>query len=106
MIKIVFIVVTLLYGSLNILASIISIIKSKTSLTLSLTMLIGGLLINFSSVPYFKKYPIILLIIGLIIIHIVAIENGFKIHGKLNLNHHLIRLIISISIVILCVLSK
>jgi hypothetical protein len=40
-----------------------------------------------------------ILVIGLLGIHVLAINNGYKLFGKLNPSHHLVRLIISVVLV-------
>jgi len=46
-----------------------------------------------------------LLVIGLLGIHTLAINNGLKMFGKINLSHHLARLVISIALITLTYLG-
>jgi len=91
------------YGGLNILAGIIQMKQNDINLWASLTMIIGGTIIISSIIfSYLLMYHISsLLILGLVLIHITAISNGFRIHGKINPKHHIIRLGISILIIAL-----
>lgn len=41
------------------------------------------------------SFALWILVIGLLGIHALAINNGFKLFGKLNPSHHLVRLLIS-----------
>lgn len=66
-------------------------------------MVIAGLLIIV--IPFAvignEILVIILLILSLIAVHVSAISNGLKMHGKINVPHHLVRLLISILIIVL-----
>lgn len=73
----------------------------------NIIMIIGALLTLFSVIavwiPYFLY--IVGLVAGLILIHIASILNGKKLHGKINLSHHITKLILSIVIIALFVFS-
>lgn len=73
----------------------------QESIIRSLCGIIGSVLITVSSIGVIRSsyFFVSLLVVGLLLIHIFAILNGYLIHGKLNYRHHLIRLIISIVIV-------
>jgi len=52
-----------------------------------------------------ENYTIAILITGLILIHVAAVNNGFKMYGKINVKHHMVRLIISILIIALFIIK-
>lgn len=100
----------ILYGGLTTLAGAIAVIqfkKRQVTLWASILMLLGGILTLFSvvynSAP--PNYTLYTLIAGLFLIHIAAINNGLKIHGRINPKHHLIRFFITMILIILKVVS-
>ncbi|WOO37136.1 hypothetical protein R2R35_01175 [Anaerocolumna sp. AGMB13020] len=104
LIKILYIIFVTVYSLLLILAAIkgpgnksIDLKKEK------LPMITGGILTLLSSLAMLKLFLpyVILLSIGLILIHISSILNGYKLHGKLNLSHHTVKLVISALIIFL-----
>ncbi|WP_026883302.1 hypothetical protein [Clostridium akagii] len=97
-------IISIIYGVSSILAGALGTInhkKSRINIWSVVLMIIGGLIVI--TAPITKSIYLVLL--GLAGIHVSAISNGKKMHGKLNIGHHLIRLIISIVIVTLCVLG-
>ncbi len=95
------------YGTLTAIGGITQLSQKKIHLWASILMIIGGLLtaasIIFNSIlSYCTTY---LLIIGLIIIHIVSINNGLKMYGKINVKHHIVRLFISLLIITLFIVQ-
>lgn len=100
-------IIAALYGGLTIFAGITQLKGSNIGLSSSLIMIIGGVLIILSSFPsmILGSYTIILLILGLIMIHISAINNGLKMYGKINIKHHIVRLALSILIVAIFLLK-
>lgn len=106
----VYLIISCIYGLLSIVAGI-SQLKNKDSnmkLNCILGVIPGGLLIIVSNLNMFiaTRYLFYILIIGLVILHISAIINGLLIHGKLNLKHHVIRLIVSLLMLVLFMLSN
>ena len=91
------------YSIFTILAGTVQLKQKKINIWASLSMIIGGLLILVSIALNLamKTNVIYILIIGLILIHISAINNGYKMYGKINPKHHMVRLCISIVIIIL-----
>jgi hypothetical protein len=91
-----------IYGGLTIYEGFTGIKDKKTSLLVSIFMIIGGTLILIAVIPEaLEKYEIILLISGLIIIHIGAVINGIKLYGKITKGHHIKRLLLSLLIILL-----
>ena len=80
-----------------------SIHYAKTTLT---TFLIGSIFILTSNLGILisKVYFSFILIIGLVLIHIGAILNGIKLYGKPRWNHHIVRFILSILLVVIYIL--
>ncbi|MBK1811816.1 hypothetical protein JHL18_14440 [Clostridium sp. YIM B02505] len=105
--NIIFVVITLLYGLLSIIAGIVGLKQKKSSTLATVMMIVGGAFL-IMSVLFTKNNSIlsgITLLVGLVLNHISALLSGIKIHGKVNVGHHLIRLIISIGVVILYLLQ-
>lgn len=94
-------IIVILYGGLTIFAGIAQLKQRKINILSSFMMIIGGILIILSSFneTIFRYYTFYILILGLLLIHFSAINNGFKMYGKINKKHHLIRLLISILII-------
>lgn len=101
-------ILTILYGSLMILGGASQIKQRKIYFWSVLTMIIGGVIIIVTPFVLIdtRLVGIVLMILSLLTIHISAVSNGIKIHGKINVIHHGIRLLISISIIILYLLSN
>ena len=45
-------------------------------------------------------FAVWVLLFGLLAIHLLTLENGMKMHGKINPGHHLLRLAISLALLI------
>ncbi|GFZ31960.1 hypothetical protein CSC2_24860 [Clostridium zeae] len=101
--NIVFVVITVLYGLLSIIAGVLGLKQKKSSRLATLMMITGGAFL-IMSVMFEKNNSIlscITLLVGLVLNHISAILSGIKIHGKVKVGHHIIRLIISSVVMIL-----
>jgi hypothetical protein len=101
--NIIFVVITVFYGLLSIIAGVLGFKQKKSSRLATLMMTTGGTLL-IMAVLFTKDKSIlssITLLVGLVLNHISAILSGIKIHGKVNLGHHIIRLIISVAVIIL-----
>lgn len=105
---IVLLLLVLIYGGLTVLASVVQFKQKKINLWANLLMLFGSVLIIVSAIfeHTLQSKTIYLLVTGLISIHIAAIDNGYKMYGKINFKHHIIRLIISILIIVLYEMGK
>lgn len=101
------ILVIILYGGLTIVAGSIQLKKRKINLRSSIILIIGGFLIILSVIPFsiVSNYTLYVLITGLGIIHVSAINNGFKMYEKINPKHHLMRLMFSLLIISLFLLK-
>ena len=91
-------VLTSIYGFLNAFAGFLQI-KAKKIQTWSAWLMLGsGLLLLGSGVILVLKLPsaLLFLAIGLISIHLLAINNGFHLYGRINIGHHLFRFVVSI----------
>ena len=73
----------------------------------AVSMLISGLIIVVSARLLIAKVAIspYILIIALLTVHILAINNGLKMHGKITPSHHIVRFIISLLIASLAFLG-
>ena len=109
-IKIIYSAVVVVYGLLLIFASVKNTESTKKTLPSreNILMITGSLLTLLSFIAALKLYfpYVILLVFGLVLIHTASILNGYKIHRKLNLSHHIVKLVISAVIVLLfCVIN-
>ena len=95
------------YGGLTILGGSIQLKYKKINSWASLLMIIGGVLTLISVFlnSRLATYGIYFLTIGLILIHIATINNGFKMYGKINLKHHIVRLGISIALIVFFIIE-
>lgn len=105
-IKIVMLLLGALYGGLSLLAGAGQLKQRKLKLWSSLLMISGGGLLIAAVVMNILAFgnSLYTLILGLIFIHISAVANGISLYGRLHVTHHAVRLSISISLVILCLL--
>jgi hypothetical protein len=46
-----------------------------------------------------------ILVVGLFCVHVLAINNGLKMFGKINASHHLVRFIVSVVLIVLTYLG-
>lgn len=102
--KIIYIILVTVYSLLLIFASLKSSGDNVSNLTKEkILMIAGSVLTLLSSLAILKLYLpyVFLLSSGLILIHITSILNGFKLHGKLNLSHHIVKFVISAVIIFL-----
>ncbi|MFN8411505.1 MAG: hypothetical protein U0Z26_03870 [Anaerolineales bacterium] len=86
-----------LYGILNFVAGFSQLKEKKIQAWSAWTMIGVGLLLLISSGLLLMKLSSALLVlaIGLIIIHLLAIHNGLYLYGKINPSHHMFRLMVS-----------
>jgi len=102
---IIFTIISIIYGASSIFAGGVAIINNKKpgiNIWSGVLMFLGGILVTTA----LMTKSIFIVLIGLTSIHVSAISNGIKMYGKINIGHHLVRLIISIIIVVLCILAK
>ncbi|HEY8365408.1 MAG TPA: hypothetical protein VIK84_07515 [Haloplasmataceae bacterium] len=98
----VLLVLGIVYGGLNILAGVNQIKNKVIKLDTVIMMIMGGLFIIISSILSDTSfYFLYLLILGLVLIQIASIINGLRMYGKLHISHHLLRLIITLTMVLL-----
>lgn len=95
------------YGTLTAIGGITQLSQKKIHLWASILMIVGGLLTAASIIlnSILSSCTIYLLIPGLIIIHIVSINNGLKMYGKITIKHHIVRLFISLLIITLFIVQ-
>ena len=104
--KIIFYVVVAVYAALMLLAGTLQFKNKSVTKISPLMMVIGSLLLLLFSAKYYYnfRYTIVFLVVGLILIHLSAIVNGIQMNGKLTVKHHIIRFILSVSLVIIAIL--
>lgn len=91
------------YGSLTILAGSLQLKQRKISLLSSLLMIVcGAALIAFTTFLSSMASSLFAIIASLTVLHMAAISNGLHMFGKLNIKHHIARLMISLTLVFLC----
>ncbi|MDD3224992.1 MAG: hypothetical protein PHX70_09900 [Clostridium sp.] len=101
--RLILLLITVLYGGVTFLGAVSQLKEQKLNNWSAFSMIIGSVFIIISTIfnVIAGKNLLVLLIIGLILIHISAINNGLKMYGKIHLKHHLIRLVISVLIVMM-----
>lgn len=99
----IFTILVVVYGVLTVYAGYSQLKKEKITVTAGFIMIIGGFLIILSSYrdTVLDNYSLVILVLGLIFIHISAIKNGMHMYGKVNINHHIIRFVISVLLIVL-----
>lgn len=109
-IKIVFIVLSCAYGTLSIVAALSHFKNSRTNVRLNclLIMVPGGLLLILSNFDmlFHIGFLYAFVMAGLILLHASAALNGYFMQGKLNMKHHFVRLVLSIVLMVLFILSR
>lgn len=109
LLKAAYIVISSIYGLLSIIAGVSqrnnAISRIRNSGLYGLVS--GGLLILLSIIGIItnRQIFVISLIAGLLVLHIIAIYNGRIAYGKINIKHHLIRLLLSIWLVALFLMN-
>lgn len=98
--RIVLIVLGVFYGMIMLLTGAMMLTQKKLGRLSSVLMLAGGALITFTfldkGLAFYTRQG--LLAAGLIAVHISAVMNGYKLHGKPLVKHHLIRACISLGL--------
>ncbi len=90
-----------IYGGLTLFACLLQYKQKLVNMTINSLMLIGAVIVIFSSVLLVKYNTLVYLIIGLLCIHFFAVINGYTLYKKIHVKHHLIRISISVIIVAL-----
>ncbi|RLE36765.1 hypothetical protein DRJ23_06940 [Candidatus Acetothermia bacterium] len=95
------------YGAFTVFAGIIQVKAKNIPAWIAIGMVACGFLTTVSAVFVARKawLAFYLLLIGLVGIHILAVTNGLKMYGKINMVHHLVRAALSVFIVVLAFLS-
>jgi hypothetical protein len=98
----VLLVLGIIYGSINIFAGFMQLKQKQIALWSSSFMIGSGILMILASILSDKSFYYFYMLLGsILLIHIAAIANGFKLNNKLNYRHHIIRLLISIILIVL-----
>lgn len=97
----IFTILVVAYGGLTIYAGYSQLKKEIITVTSGFLMIIGGSLIILSSYrdTVLDNYSLVILVLGLVFIHISAIKNGIHMYGKVNINHHIIRFVVSVLLI-------
>ncbi|MGE5251581.1 MAG: hypothetical protein ACM3QS_15370 [Bacteroidota bacterium] len=92
-----------LYGALTAFAGVGQLGAGKIQRWAALGLVFFGMLVIASAVLAWMRSgsTFWLLILGLLGIHAVAINNGLKMYGRIDLSHHLARLLISAVLLLL-----
>lgn len=95
--------ITVLYGGVTFFAAISQLKKGKLNIWSIFAMVVGSvsIIISVAFNVTVRENLMVLLIIGLALIHIAAINNGLKMYEKIHFKHHFIRLLVSIFIVLI-----
>lgn len=102
----IFTILVVIYGGLTVYVGYTQLKKEKIPVFSGFLMVIGGFLTILSAGrdTVLSNYSLIILVLGLVLIHISAIENGKHLYGKINLKHHVIRFLISILLIVIALL--
>jgi len=93
---------TVLYGGLLVISGVGQLKGKELSTKSSVSTIIIGLLIVLTSVLLVSDHRLVFgLLISLFMMHIQAVINGYQLYKKIHLMHHLLRLIITISLLLL-----
>ncbi len=87
-----------LYGALTAFAGLGQVRAKRIQAWAAWGMILFGLMVVTSAVLilFNTDSALLVLLIGLVGIHAIAINNGYKMFGKINLSHHLARLVVSV----------
>jgi hypothetical protein len=88
----------LVYGALTAFAGLGQVRAQKIQAWATWGMVLFGLMVITSAVLILldSGFAFWVLLIGLVGIHAITINNGYKLFGKVNLSHHVVRLIVSL----------
>ncbi|MEW6241085.1 MAG: hypothetical protein AB1564_09800 [Chloroflexota bacterium] len=95
------------YGALTAFAGIGQLKVRSIQTWAAWGMVLFGLVVFASAVLILlgSEYALWILLVGLIGIHVIAINNGYKMFGKINPVHHAARLFVSLFLIILTIVS-
>jgi hypothetical protein len=90
------------YGLLNAYAGWTQWYKAEIPRWSAGGMFVAGLFVMAAGYLVWQEdlFAVWVLLLGLLAIHILTLENGMKLHGKINPGHHLLRLAISLALLI------
>jgi hypothetical protein len=91
-------ILSVIYGSLTVFTGYGQTKASKIQVWAAWSFILCGLFIVVAGIMalFEAGSAIWLLVLGLLGIHVLAINNGLKMFGKINPSHHLARLVISV----------
>lgn len=94
------------YGGLTALSGSMQLSQKKVNMWAAMSMVLGGLLVIASVILHSEpgSYILLMLAAGLFSIHVAAINNGFKLYGRIHPKHHILRLAVSTIIITLYLL--
>lgn len=91
-----------IYGFLTLVSGASQFRTRKIPMWSALVLtILGGVILTSTFFILVKPKVITILILCFLFMHIIAIVNGFHLHGKINTRHHILRFAISILIIIL-----
>ena len=92
------VILSVVYGALTAFAGIGQTRMNKIQRWAAWEMVLFGLIVMTSAAFTLLRSRMALwvLLIGLVGIHAIAINNGYKMFGKVNPSHHLARLVVSL----------
>ncbi len=64
-------------------------------------MALSGLVLLLAALMWGRSWVVYALVSGLLAIHVAAINNGLRLHGKVTPAHHVVRLALSALLVVL-----
>jgi hypothetical protein len=97
------VMISVIYGALTSFAGFSQTKEKRIQIWAAWGLVLCGALVISAGIMTLLDSPSALwiLIVGLFGIHVLALNNGVKLFGKINPSHHLARLIVSVVLVIL-----
>jgi len=96
------IILATMYGVLTSISGVLQLKEKQIPFLSAVSMFIFGALIVLTALLIMvHSIMFTLLLFSLLVIHIVALINGFYLFGRINISHHFFRLVISLFIIVL-----
>lgn len=95
------VILAAVYGVLTALAGTLQFRNRQIQPWSAALMVLSGLVLLLVSLMWARSWALYALVAGLLAIHLAAINNGLRLHGKITPSHHLVRLALSVLLIVL-----
>lgn len=95
------VILAVVYGVLTALAGTLQFRNRQIQPWSAALMVLSGLVLLLVSLMWARSWALYALVAGLLAIHLAAINNGLRLHGKITPSHHLVRLALSVLLIVL-----